>query len=73
MHILAKFLKLLGAAALVFLLCHTVLPRLAKAPGFEVVRSNLRHDFDATAYFYTELDNFNEYEKAVRRDFSKRE
>jgi len=73
MSILGKWLKLFGAAILIFLLCHTVLPRLAEAPCLEVVRSNLRQDLDATAYFYTELDNFSEYEKAVRKDFSNQE
>lgn len=73
MSILGKCLRLFGAAVLIFLLCHTVLPRLAEVPCLEVVRSNLRQDLDATAYFYTELDDFSKYEEAVKQDFSKQQ
>jgi hypothetical protein len=65
---LGKYFKLFGSVALIFLLCHTVLPRLSKAPCLEVVRSNARLDIDATAYFYTELDDFGKYEEAVRQE-----
>jgi hypothetical protein len=34
----------------------------------DVVRANLESGVDATAYFYTDLDDFSKYEKAVRRD-----
>jgi len=61
------YLKLFGATLLIFLLCYSVLPRLSRAPCLEVVRSNMTHDLDATAYFYTELDDFSKYEQAVRR------
>ena len=68
-----KYLRLLGATFLIFLLCYSVLPRLSKAPCLEVVRSNMTRDLDATAYFYTELDDFSKYEQAVRRDSSAEE
>ena len=49
-----------------FVVCHTVLPRLARAPGMEVVRANMQRDFDVTAYFYTELGDYLRYERACR-------
>jgi hypothetical protein len=63
-----RYLSLILALAAVFLACHSLLPRLARGPGMNVVRANLRSGVDATAYFYTDLDDFSKYEKAVRRD-----
>jgi len=62
-----QLLSLILALALIFLLCHSVLPRLAQGPGMDVVRSNLRSGVDATAYFYTEMDDFSDYERGVRQ------
>ena len=66
MSSLKKWMALLGATALLFLVCHCLLPRLAAAPGMDVIRSNIRSDIDATAYFYTEIDDFLQFERAVR-------
>ena len=63
---LRRVATLLGAAAMVFMLCHYLLPRLARAPGMDVVRANMRRDFDVTAYFYTELGDYLQYERALR-------
>jgi len=61
-----RLLSLILALALIFLACHSALPWLARGPGMEVVRSNLRSGVDATAYFYTEMDGFSDYARAVR-------
>ena len=34
----------------------------------DVVRSNLRSGVEATAYFYTEIEDFSQYERAVKGD-----
>lgn len=60
-----KLATLIGIAALIFLICHSLLPKLAESPCLEVVQSNLHSGVDATAYFYTELDDFLQYERAV--------
>ena len=62
------FVSLILALAAIFLACHSLLPRLARTPGMEVVRRNLRSGVDATAYFYTEMEGFSQYERAVRRE-----
>lgn len=59
-------ISLILALALIFLACRSALPWLARGPGMDVVRSNLRSGVDATAYFYTEMDGFSDYERAVR-------
>jgi hypothetical protein len=35
-------------------------------PSLEVVRNNIRTGVDADAYFYSEIDNFHQYEEAVQ-------
>jgi hypothetical protein len=62
-----KLLSLILALALIFFICHSALPRLAQGPGMGVVRSNMQSGVDATAYFYTEMDDFSDYELAVRQ------
>ena len=61
-----KYMRLFGAAVFIFVICHAVLPRLTRVPCLEVVRNNVRQDIDATAYFYTEMDDFSKYEEAVK-------
>jgi hypothetical protein len=63
-----RFLSLILALTAVFLACHSLLPRLARAPGMDVVRSNLASGVDATAYFYSEMDDFSQYVRAVSQD-----
>lgn len=36
-----------------------------KLPALEVVRSSIQSGIDADAYFYSEVEGFREYEKAV--------
>ncbi len=64
MHRLKRIATLLGISTAVLILCHSVLPRLARAPGMDVVRANMQQDFDVGAYFYTELGNYLQYERA---------
>ena len=61
-----RYLSLILALAAVFFACHTLLPRLARGPGMDVVRANLRSGVEATAYFYTEIEDFSQYERAAR-------
>lgn len=65
MHRLKRIATLLGVLTAVLILCHSVLPRLARAPGMDVVRANMRQDFNVGAYFYTELGDYLQYEKAL--------
>jgi hypothetical protein len=60
-----RYLSLILALAAIFLACHSLLPRLARLPGMDVVRGNLQSGVDATAYFYTELENSAGYERAA--------
>ena len=59
-----KWLQLMLFAGLILCLC-LLLPRLAAAPFMEVVRSNIERDIDATAYFYSDLDDFSQYEEGL--------
>jgi len=61
-----QWLKLIGAVLVIVSLCGLLLPRLAQVPQFEVVRHNIESDIDATAYFYSDMDDFDRFEQAVR-------
>ncbi len=63
---LKRFVALIGAVAAILIICHSLLPRLARAPGMDVVRANMRQDFNVGAYFYTELGDYLQYEQALR-------
>ena len=61
-----QWLKLIGAIFVIVSMCGLLLPRLARVPQLEVVRLNIENDIDATAYFYSDMDDFGRFEKAVR-------
>ena len=60
--------RLLIAVSFLVLLFCVLLPRLTHLPWLQVVQNNLESDLDATAYFYTELEEFHRYEEAIRGD-----
>ncbi|MFC1525868.1 hypothetical protein ACFL6X_03540 [Candidatus Latescibacterota bacterium] len=71
---LRRFLTLVAVAAAIAFVCSEVLPRAATTPLLQVVKSNLDNDIDATAYFYTEMEEYPQWEEAVgqmRRDRDK--
>jgi hypothetical protein len=60
------YLKLALAIILLIIFSFVILPGMAAVPFFNVVQHNLCKDLDATPYFYTEVENFEKYERAVK-------
>jgi hypothetical protein len=63
-----QWLKLCGTVILIILICALLLPRLAQVEQLEIVRHNMENDIDATAYFYSDIEDFSRFEKGLTKN-----
>jgi hypothetical protein len=61
-----RWVKFICITLVIFLVFGALLPRLAQVEQLEIVRHNIENDIDATAYFYSDIDDFDRFEKALR-------
>jgi len=61
-----NYLKFVLATVLLIVFGFFILPGLTRMPFLEVVQHNLKCDYDATAYFYSEIEGYEKFENAVK-------
>ena len=61
MIMLREWLMFITSLFIVYLLSFVALPRVAQLDCCSVIRHNMEKGIDPTAYFYTEVEDFDKY------------
>ncbi len=67
-----RLIILIVLIAAIVLVGYYVLPNIARLSWLETVRNNMKHDIEATAYFYTEVEDYRVFEKEIMKAVSKK-
>ncbi len=67
-----QIVSLVGITTVILIVGHYALPNITRLSWMEIIRNNIEKDIETTAYFYTEVEEYPDFEKEVKRLISEK-